>query len=130
MHNLREWGKSERSNRELEKVDGWVRANKVSLNIGKTSFMVFANKKFVIPEIMIRNESLSYVEKMKFLGGVLDNNLKFTEHISNVCNKISKLSFIFNKLSYIVPPNILRTMYFSLFYPHIMYAVEIWVKFK
>ena len=107
---------------------GWRvgKINKPSLNIRNTSFMIFLNEKFEIPEIMSRNESLSYVEKMKFLVVVLHNKLKFAEHISNVCNKISKLSFIFNKLSYIVPPNILRTMYFSLFYPHITYATEIW----
>ena len=82
-------------NRELEKVKGWIRANRLSLNIRKTSFMIFSNKQFEIPEIMIRNESLSCVEKMEFLGVVIVSKLKFIEHISNVCNKISKLSFIF-----------------------------------
>ena len=87
--------------------------------------LLVAAKKFEILDIMIQNESLSYIEKMKFLGVVLDNKLKFDEHISNMCNKISKISFIFNKLSYIVPPNISRTIYFSLFHPHITYPVEI-----
>ena len=114
------------SNRELENVDHWLRANKLSLNISKSKFMIFSNKILAVPNLTIRNESINYVNEIKFLGIILDDKLKFSNHISNVCNKISKICGIFTKLSPILPSEALKTMYFSLVYPHLIYAVEVW----
>ena len=76
--------------------------------------------------LKIRNESINCVNEIKFLGIILDDKLKFSNHISNVCNKISKICGIFNKLSALLPSEALKTMYFSLVYPHLIYAVEVW----
>ena len=52
--------------------------------------MIFSNKILVVTNLKIRNESINYVNEIKFLGIILDDKLKFSNHISNVCNKISK----------------------------------------
>ena len=76
------------SNRELENVDHWLRANKLSLSISKSKFMIFSNKILAVPNLKIRNESINYVNEINILGIILDDKLKLSNHISNVCNKI------------------------------------------
>ena len=45
-------------NRELEGVDHWLKANRLSLNISKTSYMIISNQKNAI-EIRIRDSILA-----------------------------------------------------------------------
>ena len=40
-------------NNELEILDIWLRVNKVSLNVNKTNFIIFANKKQHRPTLNI-----------------------------------------------------------------------------
>ena len=74
------------SNRELVNVDHWLRANKLSLNISKSKFTIFTNKILAAPNLKIRNESINCVNEIKNLGIILDDKLKFSNHISNVCH--------------------------------------------
>ena len=56
-------------NSELSYISNWVRANKLSLNINKTHFMLFTGSK-IIPqgEILYENVSLKCTDCIKFLG--------------------------------------------------------------
>ena len=112
-------------NGELTGIDHWLRGNKLSLNIGKTKFMIFSNNNFDVPILKIRDEQLEYVDKIKFLGVIVDSKLRFTDHIKGVCSKVARVCGIFNRLLFI-PPNVRRTMYFSLVYPYLIYAIEVW----
>ena len=76
-------------NRELVGVDNWLKANRLSLNISKTSYMIISNKKSLI-EIRIRDSILAKVSTVKFLGVTLDENFTFNDHVKNVSTKISK----------------------------------------
>ena len=53
-------------NRELVCVDNWFKANKLSLNVSKTSYMIISNQKNAI-DIKIRDSILSNVSTIKFL---------------------------------------------------------------
>ena len=71
-------------NSELLVLADWFKANKLSLNIQKTSFMLFGNQKIVSStRNNISNESLSFrldnkissrVTESKFLGVIIDLN--------------------------------------------------------
>ena len=76
-------------NRELVDVDNWLKANRLSLNISKTSYMIISNQKNAI-EIRIRDSILTKVSTVKFLGITLDENFTFNDHEKNVTTKISK----------------------------------------
>ena len=75
--------------RELVGVDNWLKANRLSLNISKTSYMIISNQKNAI-EIRILDSILTKVSTIKFLGVTLDENLTFNDHVKNVTIKISK----------------------------------------
>ena len=55
-------------NSELSKISIWLKANKFSLNFGKTHFMVFSNKKrrHYDLDIMIDETKIDEVKKTKF----------------------------------------------------------------
>ena len=88
--------------------------------------MIFTNEKFDAPTIRIRNEIINFTDEIKFLGVSVDSNLKFTNHVRNICNKVSKISCIFNKATSFLNPEVMKIMYSCLVYPHLTYAVEVW----
>ena len=73
-------------NAELRKITDWVAANKLSLNAGKTKFMVFhSDKKIVMyPKLLINDVEIECVDCFNFLGLQLNHILKWNKHISHV----------------------------------------------
>ena len=65
-------------NSELLKLSEWFKANKLSINIQKSSYMIFKTRqKRYIPEfsIEINNTKIKRVNEVVFLGVVLEENL-------------------------------------------------------
>ena len=56
---------------------------------------------------------------------IIDEKLKFSEHISSIKNKVSKSVGIFHKLNFL-PCEILKTLYYCLIYPYLLYCILIW----
>ena len=79
-------------NRELVGVDNWLKANRLSLNVSKSSYMIISNQKNAI-HIRIRDSILTKVSTVKFLGVTHDENFTFNDHVINVTTKISKITF-------------------------------------
>ena len=86
-------------NYELFLVLKWGRANKLSVNIDKTKFMIFSRNRCTIKHIPLKidNILIDQVEQTKFLGAILDNKLKWKKHINYIANKISNGIGIFKK---------------------------------
>jgi hypothetical protein len=114
-------------NQELDKIDKWLRCNKLSLNINKTSYMIITNKvdNVGLP-LLIRDVNISITESAKFLGIIVDRRISFSNHIMHICQKVSKSCGILRKLSPYVPLKVLRLLYLSLVYPYLLYGVEVW----
>ena len=58
-------------NQELEKVTLWLAANKLSLNVGKTNFMIFKSKNKNVhykETVNIADQSIKQVNHPKFSG--------------------------------------------------------------
>ena len=76
----------------LERVTCWLNANGLAVNVKKTHYMVFHRAKIKaagLPVVMQRNV-VECVTKTKFLGVIIDNKLKWNDHITYVKSKISK----------------------------------------
>ena len=70
-------------NRELKLVQSWIHANKLSLNIEKTHYMLFSNTLRVLPDcVKINDINLLQVDNTKFLGLYIDRELSWKTHIS------------------------------------------------
>ena len=117
-------------NNELQKLYIWLRANKLTLNIDQTYYMIFhrariKNKDFSLG-ISINNCVLKEVENCKYLGIILDTRISWVEHITYVKNKISKGIGIMYQARKYLNRNGLISLYNSYIYPYLIYCVESW----
>ena len=72
--------------KELEKVNFWMKLNKLSLNTQKTKLMIFHRKQKKVREINISmdNNQIEQVSVFNFLGIILDENLSWKNHTKTI----------------------------------------------
>ena len=110
-------------NRELVGVDNWLMANRLSLNISKTSYMIISSQKNAI-YIRIRDSILTNVSTVKFLGVTLDKILTFNDHVKNIITKIKSVGVM--RLHCQLPADVMVKLYYSLVYSHLTYSLLAW----
>ena len=82
----------EEVNDELDKVFKWLAANKLTLNVGKSKFMITSRKKGLDIEnfsLKINETNLERCESYKYLGVYFDENLSCKPHIAYISQKVS-----------------------------------------
>ena len=73
-------------NNELAKIDRWFKVNKLSLNVSKTNYMVFTNRrKNVKCPLKINGTEIEKVTISKFLGVYIVEKLSWKAHLEKVC---------------------------------------------
>ena len=75
-------------NSELECINQWFKANKLSLNIEKTKYTLFHKKSAKneiseIPYLKIGTKNIEKTSSIKFLGVMLDEHISRNDHIKN-----------------------------------------------
>ena len=112
----------------LDKVDVWLKHNKLSLNVEKTKCMTFhtCQKKIELLQLSIDGKPIEHVQYFKFLGILFDENLTWKCHINMVTNKLSKVIGILNRLKHVYPQNALLSIYHPLFTTHLNYGLLLW----
>ena len=77
-------------------------------------------------DIKIREAILTKVSTVKFLGVTLDENLAFKDHANKVTSNISKSVCVMRRLHCQLPVNVMITLYYSLVYSYLTYALLEW----
>ena len=116
-------------NEELNKLFIWLNVNQLSLNIDKTNYIIFNPYNKPMKDhitIKINNKAIDQKEYIKYLGVLMDTTLSWKFHISNISKKISRSIGIMYKLRPFPPLKVMKDVYYSLIYSHIIYAVEVW----
>lgn len=117
-------------NGELAQLAEWFRANKLSLNIKKTNYILFGNRIRVdslsTTCITIDGVSVSRVSSTKFLGVIVDESLNWKQHVAHVSSKVSKSIGVINRVRYILSRELLLLLYQTMIYPHLLYCNVIW----
>ena len=116
-------------NKELKKLHTWLIVNRLSLNINKTNFVVFHPFNKPLRQkitLKICKKAISEKDNLKYLGILIDSTLTWKNHIDNVSSKLSKAIGLLSKIRHFVNIKILKTLYYSLVYSHLIYAIEVW----
>ena len=103
--------------------------NRLSLNIDKTNFIIFHPYNKPLKQhvtIKINKKAINEKESIKYLGVLVDSSLSWKYQISNLTKKISRAIRIMYKLRSFLPLNVMKSIYYSLIYSHIIYAIEVW----
>ena len=115
-------------NRELLKVYEWLGANKLSLNVAKTKFMVFhtSNRLVKYPNLLINGRPIERVIQFNFLGLILQSNMSRSMHTDHISLKVSKAIGIIYRLKDVYPLLVLQTLYNTLILPYFNYCILSW----
>ena len=105
----------------------WFSVNRLSLNLGKTNYMLFRSRP---PDnelaLKINNVVLPRIAATKSLGIIIDDKLNWKPHIKSVKSKLSSVLSIMYKASKFINATGMYTLYCSLFHPYLSYCNEIW----
>ena len=119
-----------KTNYELEKIADYLRANKLSLNASKTTYVIVPPKNRTVKDklvIKIDNNIITEVDEFKFLGVLIHKNLKFKNHFELVKKKVKKgvncLIYSKNFLNYKAK----ITLYHALIHSHLSYCSLVWL---
>ena len=79
---------------ELECINKWFKANKLSLNINKIKYTLFHKKSTKneisgIPDLKIGSKNIEKTSSIKFLGVMLDKHISWNDHIKTVESKLA-----------------------------------------
>ncbi len=115
--------------REIKNIKDWLLANKLTLNLDKTKVMYYGKQniiKDINNSININNTILEQITNFKFLGVIIDNQLKWDHHVNLICSRIAKIIYIMKMLNKLLPISALRTIYVSLIQSHLHYGILAW----
>ena len=116
-------------NKELKKVKMWLDVNKLSLNIGKTNFFIFKSPKHSTHQTMnikMGNQPIKNTCYVKFLGILLDENLTWKYHLTEISKKLARTCGMFFKVRHYFPIDVLIHLYNSLSSPFLQYGISVW----
>ena len=117
------------TNNELKILSDWFRANKLSLNVAKTNYMLFGFKKMQlnnVSSVKIDNLCITRVEYKKFLGVLVEQKLRWSHHIAFIASKTARCLYVLSRLRKILHQNALLAAYYSTIYPHLNYCNVLW----
>ena len=120
----------QRVNCELVKVENWLQANKLTLNVSKSNYIIFKsgqnrNKQNKI-SIKINNTNIEEKVFTKYLGVILDDKLSWKQHCDHLVPKLQKGIGVLSKLRYYLDKNAIRNVYLALFESHLNYNILNW----
>ena len=116
-------------NNELKSVHLWLSANKWTLNVNKSRYMLFSkhkNTQMAKLNLQMNNSNIQSTSEFNFLGLHINTKLNWDTHVDVVGNKISRVIGIIKKLQLIFPREILLTIYNALILHHINYCLLSW----
>ena len=121
---------SENINKELQIISDWFRANKLSLNLSKTNYMIFHTPRVVPSDfnLIIDGVKIHRVVNFKFLGLCVNETLKWGDHIKFLSLKLSRAVGVMGRLRSILPHSTLLTLYHSFVSCHLNNNLILWGK--
>lgn len=118
-------------NDDLDRVKSWLKANRLSLNVAKTEFLLIGsnyklNNLDKQPSIKIEASNIKQVSHSKMLGVSIDNHLSWAKHIDEISKKVSSGIGVLRRVRDFVDRETLISIYNALIRPHFGYCSEVW----
>jgi hypothetical protein len=113
---------------DINTVNNWVTRNYLKLNVAKCKFMHISRRRqcHPVPNLLLDGVHLERVTSFKYLGILLNEDLKWSSHVESVCNKARKILGLIYRRFCDADPSALLQLYLSLVRPHLEYGCHIW----
>ena len=110
----------------IKKVNEWFTANKLTLNISKTSYVIFRsyqNKNNHLPDtINCGNVEIHRESQVKYLGLTLDEHMNWDSHTNETCNKLKSFFSLFYNIRHYLDKEHVRAIYYTMIYSRLKYG--------
>ena len=116
-------------NKELKELRTWLIVNRLSLNIDKTNFVIFHPYNKPVKQtitLKLHKNAISEKDSVKYLGIMIDSTLTWQNHIDKISKKIARAIGLLYKIRPFINIKVMKTLYYSFVYPHLLYAIEVW----
>ena len=74
----------------------------------------------------ISGEVTEQKTSVKYLGVILDNQMKWKDHVNLISSKVSSAIGIIKYAKEVLPLNLLKMLYLGLVEPHVRYCCSVW----
>ena len=119
-------------NSELKHIDLWLKANKLSLNVAKTEFMIIGSRQklqslnsYTI-NINVDGVQVNQTTRSKSLGLNIDENLSWKGHIHEISKNVSSSIGALKRVRPFVSMHTAVEIYKGLIEPHFDYCSAVW----
>ena len=110
----------------MPKITEWFKSNRLSLNINKTNYQIYSPHSISNIEIILNGSKIARKKQIKYLGVVMEEDLKFNQHISNISSIISRNIGIMGRAKTFLSSRELVILYNSLVLPYLNYCAVVW----
>ena len=118
-------------NYDLRNLSNWLKANKISLNVGKTELVLFTSSKKQLDcdlKIKLNGKRFYGTDSVKYLGIQIEKRLTWKQQINHVAFKLNKANAMLSKLRHVLDIKTLRSVYYAIFESHLCYASLVWAQ--
>lgn len=115
--------------RDFGKIRQYFDYNMLTINFQKTFYMPFTSYAHKLPNfgpLNIDGSEILEVDKIKYLGIVIDRHFRWNFHINGLTNKLRYLSQRFKILKSLLTIEKLKTIYFALIQSQLQYGILAW----
>ena len=114
-------------NKELQLIDQWLIANRLSVNVSKTKYILFrtAQSKLTTTKqaLVLRQNKIEQVECRKFLGVYIQEQLSWSKHINHLISKPNSVLGTAIKMKSQLNKRSLLLLYHSLINSQLSYCI-------
>ena len=128
------------ANNVLRSVYIYMKTNQLHINLSKCAHMYFRpslnseqrmtcarstpyNERLTIA---VNGQKIKQVDKVKFLGVIIDENLTWDDQIKHIENKLLATIVLIKRIKKFIPSSQYSKIYQSLFVSHLTYAISCW----
>ena len=121
----------QRMNHDLCEINTWLIANRLSLNVVKTKYMIVASKHKIKQldhnfQIKVNQQLLKRERTYKYLGVEIDESLTWGHQIEKILKIVSGAIGALRRVRHLLPQETLISMYNSLVLPYFDYCSTVW----
>ena len=116
-------------NIDLKNLSYWLKANKISLNAGKTELLLLRNPKKIVNydlKVKLEGKRLFPSNFVKYLGINIDSHLNWNFHVQTLAPKLTRAVGMLKKIRHYVNLDTLKNIYHAIFGSLMQYGCQIW----
>lgn len=108
---------------DLQKIKSWCDSNLLSLNFNKTNILSF---RYHVGGLEIGDSTVESRVETKYLGLIIDRELKFESHITELSKKVASGCYAIKVIVNELGAAAARTVYYSLIESRLRYGIAFW----